>query len=97
VAAGVTAPMTALRRKGSLLEAPARGLKRGQGIAVEEMTGRQSNLPAPSSEVEAMGDFKIKPAGGQLDAVALGEVMMRIDPGDIPTRRARSEIGRAHV
>jgi len=37
-----------------------------------------------------MGDFKIKPAGGQLDAAALGEVMMRIDPGDIPTRRARS-------
>jgi 2-dehydro-3-deoxygluconokinase len=36
-----------------------------------------------------MGDFKIKPAGDGIDAVALGEVMMRIDPGDVPTRRAR--------
>jgi len=36
-----------------------------------------------------MADLKIKPAGGALDAVALGEVMMRIDPGDVLTRRAR--------
>jgi len=36
-----------------------------------------------------MGNLSIKPAGGGLDAVALGEVMMRIDPGDVPTRRAR--------
>ena len=36
-----------------------------------------------------MGDFKIKPAGEGIDAVALGEVMMRIDPGDVPTARAR--------
>ncbi|UCC68832.1 MAG: sugar kinase [Armatimonadota bacterium] len=35
-----------------------------------------------------MGDFKIKPAGKGTDAVALGEVMMRIDPGDVPTARA---------
>lgn len=36
-----------------------------------------------------MSTFGIKPAGSGLDAVALGEVMMRIDPGDVPTRRAR--------
>ena len=36
-----------------------------------------------------MSDFHIKPAGDGYDAVALGEVMMRIDPGDVPTRRAR--------
>ncbi len=36
-----------------------------------------------------MSDFGIKPPGDALDAVALGEVMMRIDPGDVPTRRAR--------
>ncbi len=36
-----------------------------------------------------MSDFGIKPAGDGFDAVALGEVMMRIDPGDVPTRRAR--------
>jgi len=37
-----------------------------------------------------MGELKIKPAGAGYDAVALGEVMMRIDPGDVPTRRART-------
>jgi len=37
-----------------------------------------------------MSAIKIKPAGGGLDAVSLGEVMMRIDPGDVPTRRART-------
>ena len=36
-----------------------------------------------------MSTFGIKPAGSGLDAVSLGEVMMRIDPGDVPTRRAR--------
>ena len=36
-----------------------------------------------------MNSFGIKPAGDGYDAVALGEVMMRIDPGDMPTRRAR--------
>ncbi len=36
-----------------------------------------------------MSDLGIKPAGDGFDAVALGEVMMRIDPGDVPTRRAR--------
>ena len=36
-----------------------------------------------------MSTFGIKPAGSGPDAVALGEVMMRIDPGDVPTRRAR--------
>ncbi len=37
-----------------------------------------------------MGDLNIKPAGTRYDAIALGEVMMRLDPGDLPTRRARS-------
>jgi 2-dehydro-3-deoxygluconokinase len=37
-----------------------------------------------------MADLKVKPAGDGFDAIALGEVMMRIDPGDIPTRRART-------
>lgn len=37
-----------------------------------------------------MADFKIKPAGGTWDALALGEVMLRLDPGDVPTRRART-------
>jgi 2-dehydro-3-deoxygluconokinase len=37
-----------------------------------------------------MSDLKIGPPGGAYDAVALGEVMLRIDPGDVPTRRARS-------
>ena len=37
-----------------------------------------------------MSRFKIKPAENcRYDAVALGEVMMRIDPGDVPTSRAR--------
>jgi len=36
-----------------------------------------------------MAVFQIKPSGGGHDALALGEVMMRIDPGDVPTRRAR--------
>ncbi len=36
-----------------------------------------------------MSDLGIKPPGDGFDAVALGEVMMRIDPGDVPTRRAR--------
>jgi len=38
-----------------------------------------------------MADLKIKSAAEcRFDAVALGEVMMRIDPGDVPTRRART-------
>jgi len=37
-----------------------------------------------------MSRFKIKPADQcKYDAVSLGEVMVRIDPGDVPTRRAR--------
>jgi 2-dehydro-3-deoxygluconokinase len=36
-----------------------------------------------------MSKLEIKPVGEGHDAVALGEVMMRIDPGDVPTRRAR--------
>jgi 2-dehydro-3-deoxygluconokinase len=36
-----------------------------------------------------MSNFQIKPASEGYDAVALGEVMMRIDPGDVPTHRAR--------
>jgi 2-dehydro-3-deoxygluconokinase len=36
-----------------------------------------------------MSSFQIRPAGDGYDAIALGEVMMRIDPGDVPTRRAR--------
>ncbi len=37
-----------------------------------------------------MSDFRIKPQGGGYDAIALGEVMLRLDPGDVPTRRART-------
>ncbi len=38
-----------------------------------------------------MADIKIRKADEcRYDAAALGEVMMRIDPGDVPTRRARS-------
>jgi 2-dehydro-3-deoxygluconokinase len=38
-----------------------------------------------------MADLKIKPAEKcRYDAVSLGEVMMRIDPGDVPTARARA-------
>ena len=37
-----------------------------------------------------MSAIKIRPAGDGLDAVSLGEIMMRIDPGDVPTRRART-------
>jgi 2-dehydro-3-deoxygluconokinase len=40
-------------------------------------------------EEERMSRFGIRPAGDGYDAVSLGEVMMRIDPGDVPTRRAR--------
>ncbi len=37
-----------------------------------------------------MAELKIKSAEEcRYDAVSLGEVMMRIDPGDVPTRRAR--------
>jgi len=37
-----------------------------------------------------MADIKLKKAEEcKYDAAALGEVMMRIDPGDVPTRRAR--------
>ena len=36
-----------------------------------------------------MSSFAIKSAGEGYDAIALGEVMMRIDPGDVPTSRAR--------
>jgi len=38
-----------------------------------------------------MSDLGIKPAdGARYDEVSLGEVMMRIDPGDVPTARART-------
>ncbi len=38
-----------------------------------------------------MADLGIRPAEGmRYDEVSLGEVMMRIDPGDVPTRRART-------
>ncbi len=38
-----------------------------------------------------MADLKIKPADEcRYDEVSLGEVMMRIDPGDVPTARARA-------
>ena len=37
-----------------------------------------------------MAAFAIKPAGTTYDAIALGEVMLRLDPGDVPTRRART-------
>ena len=37
-----------------------------------------------------MSKLQIKSATDGYDALALGEVMMRIDPGDVPTRRARS-------
>jgi len=36
-----------------------------------------------------MSEFQIRAAGEGYDAVALGEVMLRIDPGDVPTHRAR--------
>ena len=36
-------------------------------------------------------DLGLKPAGGvRYDAVALGEIMLRLDPGDVPIARARS-------
>jgi len=38
-----------------------------------------------------MPDLKIKKAEeARYDAIALGEVMMRIDPGEVPTRKART-------
>ncbi|MBM4049408.1 MAG: sugar kinase, partial [Planctomycetes bacterium] len=38
-----------------------------------------------------MAKLNIKrPEECRYDAVALGEVMMRIDPGDVPTARART-------
>ena len=37
-----------------------------------------------------MSDFRLKPQGEGYDAIALGEVMLRLDPGDVPTRRART-------
>jgi 2-dehydro-3-deoxygluconokinase len=37
-----------------------------------------------------MANLNLKPAGGAFDAIALGEVMLRLDPGDVPTRRART-------
>ncbi len=37
-----------------------------------------------------MSDFHLKPQGDGYDAIALGEVMLRLDPGDVPTRRART-------
>jgi len=37
-----------------------------------------------------MSKLQIKSETDSYDALALGEVMMRIDPGDVPTRRARS-------
>ncbi len=36
-----------------------------------------------------MTQLSLKPPGARYDAVALGEVMLRIDPGDVPMRRAR--------
>jgi 2-dehydro-3-deoxygluconokinase len=41
-------------------------------------------------EVQAMAELKIRPKDEcRYDAVSLGEVMMRIDPIDVPTARAR--------
>ncbi len=38
-----------------------------------------------------MAEIQLRPAEDcRYDGVALGEVMMRIDPGDVPTRRARA-------
>jgi 2-dehydro-3-deoxygluconokinase len=37
-----------------------------------------------------MAGFTIRPAGTTYDAIALGEVMVRLDPGDVTTRRARA-------
>jgi 2-dehydro-3-deoxygluconokinase len=38
-----------------------------------------------------MSNLTIRPAGqGKCDAMALGEVMLRFDPGDVPMRRART-------
>lgn len=38
-----------------------------------------------------MAKIQIRPAlECRYGAVSLGEVMLRIDPGDVPTRRARS-------
>ncbi len=37
-----------------------------------------------------MAELTIKAEGGKWDALALGEVMLRLDPYDVPTRRART-------
>lgn len=37
-----------------------------------------------------MSGLSIKPKGDGFDAFALGEVMLRVDPGDVPMRRART-------
>jgi len=37
-----------------------------------------------------MSALSIKPEGDGFDAFALGEVMMRVDPGEVPLRRART-------
>jgi len=37
-----------------------------------------------------VSELPIKPAGEAFDAMALGEVMLRFDPGDVPLRRART-------
>ena len=37
-----------------------------------------------------MSALPIKPKGDGFDAFALGEVMMRVDPGEVPLRRART-------
>ena len=38
-----------------------------------------------------MAKINLKPESDcRYDEISLGEVMLRIDPGDVPTRRARS-------
>lgn len=42
-----------------------------------------------------MADITIQPAADcRYDAVTLGEVMLRIDPGDVPFRRGRGALTR---
>jgi hypothetical protein len=44
-----------------------------------------------SGVARPFGDLAVKPAGScKWDALAIGENMMRLDPGRIPTARARS-------
>ncbi len=54
------------------------------------MTSHERMTSANGQGDGAMADINIRPHEEcHYDAVSLGEVMMRIDPGDVPTRRAR--------